>query len=1329
MPPNTSGNFGPSAPAKPPALPRPTSAKVPSGVGAALAKGAAKASSGVGPALAKGAASAPKQTVMQQAMKQQPYPTAAAQRQAVSNAPAAGKALAQSKTAAKGGPPLTTHQGGSGLLGTALSWAPAALAAVANPATLLMKPLTDTIARKAEATGLALYEHPVGTVRNTFGSIPQTAGAILSGTGRLAAETVTGHPDQALKELVDSMRTDYSNRYGGLGKPGGIQADANRMEKQGVLPEALDVATVLGGGGAAAGRVASKAVESSGFGAADLAKVMKYREAVTHAYQHADLRNYLRHPDFAQNPVRSVPAPTRGEQRRAAIFESTQPRPPLRTAPGASVGVGKANALRVQDRSPNLFRGMAQTKIDNARRQLQQDRLQRVVAIKQHAEANPGLGSEHLPVSYASQLAYDTRRGEVSPLLQRGGLRPPIVSKGMGAEKSQRMGASYAKAEQVRARRGEGNVLQHNFNDQLRQATPVQRKLLVHAKEGLVPLHDPQLAAQWVKELQAQAHAGSTGAKGSIIPWHHQMQGSDVARELGSVLDHIQKHGPESVFTPQFERLVRTIPDERMTAPRDPGLGPDTIVARRYLPQQLMLDQWAHRNPGHRLAGATKAAVAQIHQLIEQGHDLRIQAAHATGDTARQLNETATDKLATAKNLADENARAHGLPTDRAYVEHTRTLDRGNWLHTVGVRSPADYKRWSGTLQKMGYRSTSAELILRGMLKNIRQDYNMRFINRFDSQFGTGPRDMTATEAQRFLEKSGRNPQDWTVGHLGKLRTSIAERANADHLAHLDSDPQAHAQAMQHLVDQASHLGLTGDNVKGARLYPKAAWDEMRHGFGGSGLAARLGGRLKAGISKEMLGFFNLPWVATMGGVTYPVQSLMAGAGPFSLRESAKWYHGLSRADQSHIDQAFGIDSKFESPSHGITDQRLGSAMPRRFEHIAQTLRVVSQSPFAKTLRSLRPDEMLLKVERTPRRWARINAAYKGVKNEALRQILTDAKGAAVAQSKLAQATSRMTQFGRMPSRQYLDRAMANQQFVEAHAEHLNRMMGEWHKLTQFERNWMNRTVMFYPWLRYSLKLAFSTLPTHHPLLLSMMGQFGTMQRAELQKLLGTDPPFGNIYLGQPQPGVAPEQRKWNVIGARQANPLLNNVMDVVAGSPGQAFDALPPYMSAGLQWMVGKDFFTDKPFKGSAPGEAQGMIGKPNLPAYMFNQSLVQPLAPLRTLNDILTQGRPQAPDSLFGSKPVHYGALTQGAIDQQVAQRQKEGILPTLIKREMPLFPHPDQNALANKIRAEKKKASLKASKGGASVPSQPAVQGALPIPRALGAGKALPIPKAIK
>lgn len=1298
MPINTSGSFGPPT-SKAPPLPKPAAkapsvAKALSGFGQAVSqgsKGVAKAT----PAVPK--QTAPKQGVLQQAMKQQPFPTASAQKQAMKS-PALPAALNQSKQAAKGGPPLTRSTGGSDVLGTIMSIAPE-VASLGPVGAVLMKPITETLLHKAESLGLALYEHPVGTVRNTVGSIPQTANAILSGTGRLAAETVSGHPGQALKELVDSMRTDYSNRYGGLNQPGGVQADANRIEQQGALPEVLDAATAVGGGGTAVGRVASKAVAAKGLGAADFAKVAKYREAVTHAYQHADLRNYLRHPDFAQNPVRSVPAPTRGEQRRAAVFESTQPRPPLRTAPGTPAGVGKANAARVQDRSPNLFRGLAQTKIDNARRQLQQDRLQRVVAVKQHAEANPGLGSEHFPVSYASQLAYDTRRGEVSPLLQRGGLRPPVGRGFAGAEKSQRMGASYAKAEQVRARRGEANVLQHNFNDQLRQATPAQRKLLVHAKEGMLPLHDPHAATTWLKELQAQAHAGSTEAKGSIIPWHHQMQGADVARELGSVLKEIQKHGPEHVFTPHFENLARTIPDERMTAPRDPGLGPDTIVARRYLPQQLMLDQWAERHPGHPLAGATKAAVAQIHQLLEQGHDLRIQAAHATGAETARLNEEATDKLATAKNLADENARAHGLPTDRAYIEHTRTLDRGNWLHTVGVRSPADYKRWSGALQKMGYRSTSAELILRGMLKNIRHDYNMRFINRFDSQFGTGPRDMTATEAQRFLAKSGRNPDDWTVGHLGTLRTSIADRANADHLAHLDSDPQAHAQAMQHLVDQASHLGLADSPVKGARLYPKAAWDEMRNSFGGSGLAARLGGRLKAGISKEMLGFFNLPWVATMGGVTYPVQSLMAGAGPFSLRESAKWYHGLSRADQSHIDQAFGIDSKFEAPTHGISDQRLGSAMPKRFENIAQTLRVVSQSPFAQSLRKLRPDEMLLKVERTPRRWARINAAYKGVKNEALRQILTEAKGAAVAQSKLAQATTRMTHFGRMPSRQYLNQAMQNQRFVEAHAEHLNRMMGEWHKLTQFERNTLNRTVMFYPWLRYSMKLAFSTLPTHHPLLLSMMGQFGTMQRGELQKLLGTDPPFGNVYLGQPQPNTPAEQRQWNVIGARQANPLLNNVMDVVAGSPGQAFDALPPYMSAGLQWMIGKDLFSDKPFKGSGPGGAQGMIGRPNLPAYMLNQSLVQPLAPLRALNDIATQGRPQAPDSLFGSRPVQYGAQTQAVIDQEAAKRQQEGILPTLIKREMPLFPHSDQGALASKIRAEKKKASLKGAASGGS------------------------------
>jgi hypothetical protein len=1242
-------------------------------------------------------------------------------------------------------------------------------------ATITPSAAQGLLGRKAQAMSLALSQNPIGTARATVSSVPGALNAMLTGTGRLVGETVSGHPGRALSELADSFKKEYDTRYGGLSKPGGIAADAARMEKQGMLPEATDVASVLVPGEAGAGRLLTRGVAKTGFGAEEFAKVAKYREAVTHAYQHADVQNFLRRKDLAKNPVASIPKPTRAERRKAAIYESaTQPRPGLRTAPGPETPrIERGAAVTIQPRSPNLFRGMRQTALDNARRRAQQQSLQRVVEARQPLALDRNLHGSAVPAHYASQLAYDTRRGEVTPLIANRTF--------LGAQRAQRIGTSYLKGKQVRGRRAEGEAIQHDFNQMLQQATPEQQRLLVHAKEGMLPLHDPQKAHEWLKELHAQARAGHVVNGKNMIPWTQQRSGMDVARELAPVLKHIDKNGPESVFTPEFEKLVHAIPDERMTTPRVPGLNPDQIVARRYLPQMQMLDQWAERNPTHPLAGSTKAAVAQVHQLLQAGEDLKnpehlqaeanlreaqrnvakteqvreraiervgkargtqvaaeqerlsraseqVRAAHiAEREATRALNGTrgaaAQEKFVTAKNLADETARAHELPTDRAYVEHTNMGARDNWVHTLGNRAPSDFKRWQGQLQKMGYRRTDAQLILHGILKNIRYDYNGRFIREWDQRFGIGPRNMTAREAEHFLQRSGRNPNDFVIGHVGKLRESLIDRQNADHLLHLDQTPEDLTRSMDHLINEAGHVNLE-DPQKGARIYPKAAWEELRGGIGGGtslkyasgqGLVGRLEGKAKGLLSKEMLGFFNLPWVATMSALTYPIQGKMGGASLLHFPAAVKWYRGLSEGDKRLFDSQFGVDSPHRTTSHGITPERIGSATPAKFENLSRTLQLVRESPFGQALNKLRPDEALLKVERVPRRYSRIAAGHEGIRREALRNMWRESKGLMREQTKLEELTNRLMRVGRGPSAKYLDEMMKYRPIAERQAQHLDRMMGEWKDMTQFERNVLNRWIMFYPWVRYSMRLVSQTLPAHHPIFSSLALKYGSIQDNYLKELLGTEPPPGNVYLGPAQPNVPPERRQFSVVGIRQANPTLNAALDIITGGPGRIFDTLPPYITAALDWAVGKNLFTDKPFKGSQKGESGGMeAGKrPQILPYMFNETLMQPLAPLRAANELITHGRPQAADSLFGSRPVKYSAGTQAKIEREAKGRTDIG---ELLKRELPFIPHSDQGQLAGIIRAREKQAKeqrKRERKSGTAAPPPPPPPPAAPPP----------------
>jgi hypothetical protein len=1158
-----------------------------------------------------------------------------------------------------------------------------------------LNPLEGPIQHKIGDTAQALYQDPIGTLRATATSVPPTLNALLTGTARLGWEaTAEGKPGTAADQLVKSIERDATTRYGSSSA-----ADIARMKKEGILPEILDASLLVGGPASAAGRVASRVVEKTGFGAADFARAAALREATTHALQTQDVAKLIetgRNLDPAGNPVPSLAPLTRAQGIRAALHESAaQPRPNLRTAPGnEEPSVVQGAAVRPQGRSSNLFRALGQTGLDNARRSHLQGSLRDVAQAQQDMHLNPHVPGAAFPVPYASQLALDTRRAEVAPLIQRGANAGHVPGAAfVGAARQQRIGTSYLKGDSVAARRAEGDPLQQSFNALLKQATPEQRKVLFFAKQGQLPLHDPQAATDWLKEIHDQAVAGSTLSSGkSIIPAADQRAGSSVARETGSVLKHIEKHGAGSVFTPEFKKLVETIPDERLTAPRDPGLSADSLVARRYLPQMHTLEAWAQRHPGDPAAEQTRAGVEQIRTLLQEGNELR-SAAFKNGPRTAALHEYATQKFVTAKNLADEVARMHGLPTDRAYLEHTKTFELGARVHTIGTRTPGDFKQWHGELQKMGYHSTDANLILNGMLKNIRNDHNMRFVKAWHSRYNVAPSGLTGPEVQRWLKDTGHNPRDWTVLHPGKLRESIADQMNAEHMPHLGLDVHAHAQSMANLVDQAMHVA-PADTTKGAGAYPTAAVNELRGVFAKPGLPGRLLGRAKAMLSKEMLGL-SLPWMTTMSTVTYPAQSLFGGAGAIALREAHAWYHGMSAADKAHVDAAFGVDSRFQPATHGITSERLGATAPKAFEGFARTMQVAKANPFVKQLARMRPDEMILRIERTPRRYARINVAYKGVKTQALREILREAKGAAAAQSKFQLATQRLLHFGRRPAQDYLDAAMKNQRFVEENARRLNNLLGEWKNTTQFERNVLNRMVLFYPWVRYSVKLATQTLPRDHPLAYGLALKYGTIQHEYLRELLGTDPTPGNVYLGPEQPQTKPENRKWSTVGIRQANPLLNTVMDLVSGTPSQAVGALPPYMSSLVEWAVNRNLFTDKALKGGEKGEPEVKSGRPQLLPFLLNQDVVQPISPLREANKIATEGRPQAADSLFGSRPVQYGSKTMAKIDQEAAARSKEGVLGQVLGGLLPLAPHSDQGKLAAKIRAETRAGSEQRSK----------------------------------
>lgn len=1183
---------------------------------------------------------------------------------------------------------------------------------------------SNAISTRMRADLKALGNEPVGTVKHTVSSLPNIASSLAGEGLRLGEETGLGaaklagakipkgegEPLKTIGEFGKSALASYGRRYGE--SEAAMQKEA---EKEGVAPEVLDAASVGLPAGAIAGRLLSKGIEASKYGAKEFAAQSAARDAAIVAHQHPAMHEFLEGGPKGQGFTIGAKPPKLSRTTRAKAFvheTAAQPRPNLRVAPGSEAPkVERGAAVGPQVRSPNFFRAASQSTLDNARRSYQLHGLERVGRERADFLANyPNLHHDSVPVSYAQHLATLTGRGEVTPLFQKGGLN---LGKFVGAEKAQRVGTSYPGADLRRAGEAARSTVASAVKPALGDLSPTQRKLVVLAKEGHFPLHDPAKAQSWLEEISRQAHEA-----GTQIPLAHKMTGSDVARQVDAALTQMKAKGADSVITPDFQKLVETIPDERLVSPKDPLLKqiPDEVAARRYLPQQQTLDAWAKHqiqlrrespslrgDPTHIDAISTERAVAQIHQKLEAGKDLRALARKSSVSKADNLHRKADNLFAEAKNLADENAKRHGMPTDRTYIQHQRTRGRENWLHTVGKRSPSEPKRWQSILQKQGYRSIDPRLIEDGMLKSIRNRLAIENIAKFHDRFAVPgvPDKLTAAQAHENLLHKGLDPEHYEVAHLGKVFHGITDRAvgGADML-HLDLNPLDHARSLGELVSDARGVD-PADSTKGAQIYPQTALNELQGSLSGTKLANRAYGQAKGRLSSLMLGT-NPAWATTMSAVTYPFQALMGGARPWDFPASAKWYRGLSEGDKRSFDLQTGTDSPFRS-THEVRAEKVGSSAKALAHHpkldgLVSTMKLFRQSPFGTFLHNNRPDRIVLALERVPRRYSRIAVASKHVKGMALEKMLTEAKGVQAAQSRLERSMLRLKTVGRMPSEKYMGEVLKSKPHMEEVAKRTSAMMGEWQKMTNFERNVISKVPMFYPWVRYSINLATKALPQTHPIAYALAGQLGTLSREDMRRLLGTDTPTGKAPIGRAQ-GGEPAEREYDWAGASQADPLLNQITSLVSGTPAGVAGVLPPFIGAPIEYAMNRNSFTDKPLKRSEPYKYGAKEeGRPPFLSTMAAKGL-ETLAPGRLAQSVASKGQPQAANSLpWALAPMHYSPRIEQSIEEETQAKRKAGARSLVGKYAIPLLPHKEPGLLKAKLeRDEKQKKSEEEREGG--------------------------------
>lgn len=155
-------------------------------------------------------------------------------------------------------------------------------------------------------------------------------------------------------------------------------------------------------------------------------------------------------------------------------------------------------------------------------------------------------------------------------------------------------------------------------------------------------------------------------------------------------------------------------------------------------------------------------------------------------------------------------------------------------------------------------------------------------------------------------------------------------------------------------------------------------------------------------------------------------------------------------------------------------------------------------------------------------------------------------------------------------------------------ADHVDDVLGNWTTFTRYERG-VAPFLIFYPFLRYSMRWTLWTFPKSHPVTTAIIAGLGQANANALEKLLGAKPAsFGQyaqpvVYDGEGEPAVAPG-------GLRIAPGLAPPLTATAEGAPGMVLGAANPFLEAGNILLGGVGPF------GTTPGGPKGFAAADQL-------------------------------------------------------------------------------------------------------------------------------------
>jgi hypothetical protein len=256
---------------------------------------------------------------------------------------------------------------------------------------------------------------------------------------------------------------------------------------------------------------------------------------------------------------------------------------------------------------------------------------------------------------------------------------------------------------------------------------------------------------------------------------------------------------------------------------------------------------------------------------------------------------------------------------------------------------------------------------------------------------------------------------------------------------------------------------------------------------------------------------------------------------------------------------------------------------------------------------------------------------------------------------------------------------------ADRYATYLNDVMGDWMSLTKNERV-ASQLMIFYPFLRMSLRWTFYAFPKHHPIRAATLAYLSQQNEVEVKRLLGGDPSYFTAWMKVPV-SLGNGERAWVPLSriVPGANAPLEALGGGVEGPKGTvALRTAQPVVGAAATLATGVSPLSGKQEKGSFWNAMQ----------QLFPTSLS---APGRALNEILLPAG-QKPSKGLGKTLPFFDNERQGALDKLATELTGYGTTARYIRGlAVPLLPEggdvvKDRERLARVVKQLEKNSSSK-------------------------------------